>query len=149
MGAVMQISFNGIETLKELEGFRAEAYKDTGGVWTIGYGTTRVAGIPVQQGQCTTQAEATLWLVSDCSLAQTAVNQSVRVPLRQSQFDALVSFTYNVGIDAFRKSTLLRVLNTGDHAAAAKQFARWVYDNGKLIAGLVGRREIERSMFES
>lgn len=144
----MQISYNGLEALKEYEGFRADAYKDTGGVWTIGFGTTIADGKPVTQGMWCSQAQAIEWLRVDCAGAQTAVNQLVRVPLKQNQFDALVSFIYNVGEDAFRKSTLLRLLNQGLYADAAKQFDRWNQDNGKVIPGLVSRRKIERSMFE-
>jgi len=145
----MQLSYSGLEALKQYEGFRDKAYKDTGGVWTIGYGTTRIAGKPVEQGQTCTQAEALEWLRLDTAVAQTAVNQSVRVPLKQNQFDALVSFVYNIGIDAFRASTLLRKLNAGGIEGAAKEFDRWVHDNGKVIPGLVSRRKLERSMFEA
>jgi lysozyme len=145
----MQVSFNGLEILKEHEGFRAEAYKDTGGVWTIGYGTTRVDSKPVIQGMKCTNAQALEWLRADTSSTQTAINQLVRVPINQNQFDALVSFVYNVGEDRFRKSTLLRLLNAGDYTGAANQFPRWNKDNGKVIPGLVSRRLVEQSMFNT
>jgi lysozyme len=127
----MQLSYNGLEALKEYEGFRDKAYKDTGGVWTIGYGTTVVEGQPVECGQTITLAKAIECLKFDCAWAQTAVNQAVRSSLKQSQFDALVSFVYNIGEQAFKASTLLRKLNAGDYAGAAKEFDRWVHDNGK------------------
>jgi lysozyme len=145
----MQISVNGIEMLKELEGFRDKAYKDTGGVWTIGYGTTKVNGKPVQEGMTTTQKEAEVWLTADLAEAQTAVNKLVRVPLTQNMFDALVSFVYNVGSAAFDRSTMLAKLNQREYVPAAYQFNRWVYDNGRQIPGLVARRKVERSLFES
>ncbi len=143
----MQISFNGIQSLKELEGFRAKAYKDTGGVWTIGYGTIKWLGKPVEAGQTITDKEAVLALQADLAWAQTAVNQLVRVPLKQHMFDALVSFVYNIGETAFSKSTLLRLLNEGKYDQAANEFKRWNQDNGKIIPGLVSRRKVEESLF--
>lgn len=145
----MQLSHNGIELIKDREGFRGVAYKDTGGVWTVGYGTIKVDGIPVQEGQTCSLEQACLWLENDVRWAQTAVNKAVKVPLNQNQFDALVSFVYNVGEDAFYKSTLLRKLNAGDYHGAAKEFERWVLDNGKVIPGLVSRRHQEEELFES
>lgn len=144
----MQISYSGIQSLKELEGFRDKAYKDTGDVWTIGYGTIRWLGKPVEAGQTITEKEAQLALQNDLAWAQTAVNQLVRVPLKQHMFDALVSFVYNIGADAFAKSTMLRLLNGGLYSSAADQFKRWNKDNGKVIPGLVSRRKIEESMFK-
>lgn len=144
----MQLSYNGLEALKEHEGFRNKAYLDTGGVWTIGYGTTKINGKPVEAGQQCSLAESVEWLKQDLAWAQTAVNKGVKVPLKQSQFDALVSFVYNIGEASFTKSTLLRLLNEGNYVDAAKQFDRWVYDNGRKIPGLAARRAVERSMFE-
>lgn len=144
----MQISFNGIKFLKDQEGFRERAYKDTGGVWTIGYGTIKINGKPVEQGMTCTEQEAAQWLLADLAWAQSAVNQMVRISLTQSAYDALVSFVYNEGETQFSKSTLLRKLNLGDLAGAAREFDRWVYDNGKIIPGLVSRRHRERQMFE-
>ena len=143
----MQISYMGIQSLKELEGFRAKAYKDTGGVWTIGYGTIKWLGKPVEAGQTITDKEAALALQADLAWAQTAVNQLVRVPLKQHMFDALVSFVYNIGESAFSKSTMLRLLNEGKFDLAAEQFKRWNQDNGKVIPGLVSRRKVEESLF--
>lgn len=145
----MQLSHQGIEALKEREGFESKAYKDTGGVWTIGYGTIKANGQRVEQGMECTQAEATQWLIDDLVWAQTAVNKSVKVPLSQHQFDALVSFVYNIGEDAFYKSTMLRKLNAKDYAGAAGEFDRWVMDNGKRVKGLENRRNSEQEQFES
>lgn len=145
----MQISYNGIEFLKDQEGFRAKAYKDGGGVWTIGYGTTMIDDKPVQDGMVCTEAQALVWFMADLAWAQTAVNKLVKVALKQTQYDSLVSFTYNEGEHQFETSTLLRLLNLGNYVDAAKQFDRWVYDNGQIIAGLVSRRHRERQMFET
>ena len=145
----MQISDKGIEALKEHEGCRLQAYRDTGGVWTFGYGTIRTEEGPVHEGQQCTSEEAENYLRNDLIWAEDAVNALVHVELNQGQFDALVSFTYNLGAEALRKSTLLRILNEGDYAGAAKQFDRWVYDNGVIIRGLIARRRVEREMFEA
>ncbi len=144
----MQISHNGIQFLKQWEGFEANAYKDTGGVWTIGYGTIKWKGQPVAQGMAITEKEAELALQEDLAWAQTAVNQLVRVSLTQNMFDALVSFVYNVGETAFQKSTLLRLLNQGNYTEVSKQFERWRFDNGKEVKGLLNRREAERALFQ-
>lgn len=144
----MQISFNGLQFLKDGEGFRKEAYKDTGGVWTIGYGTIKWLGKPVEQGMTITEKEAELALQADLSWAQTAVNKLVKAPLSQNMFDALVSFVYNIGENAFMKSTLLRKLNARDYKGAAQEFLRWKFDNGKEIQGLLNRRIKEKALFE-
>lgn len=143
----MQISFNGIAFLKKCEGFRDKAYKDTGGVWTIGYGTTKVNGKPVEAGMTCTEPQATAWLGDDLAWAQTAVNKLVRVALKQNQFDALVSFVYNVGEYAFMRSTMLRLLNANQISKAADEFDKWIYDNGKVIEGLKNRRRFEKQLF--
>lgn len=144
----MQISYSGINALKEHEGLRLQAYRDTGGVWTIGYGTIKINGKPVEQGMTCTREQAEQWLYADLAWAQTAVNKLVRATLAQHQYDALVSFVYNIGEEAFTKSTMLRKLNAQDYVGAAKEFDRWVNDNGKVVKGLVARRRIERDMFE-
>src|SRR5215216_5405559 len=110
---MMQISNVGLEDLKEYEGFRADAYRDTGGVWTVGFGTTRLDGRPVRKGDHVTQQKAMECLKLDTSSSQACINEAVKVVLKQQQFDALVSFVYNVGSSAFRSSTLLKKLNLG------------------------------------
>lgn len=145
----MQISFNGIAFLKEREEFRDKAYQDTGGVWTIGYGTTKVVGKPVYEGLTCTEKQAEQWLTDDLAWAQTAVNKLVKVLLKQNQFDALVSFVYNIGDYAFSGSTLLRLLNAKQFDKAAAEFDKWIYDNGKVVKGLQVRRNFERSLFSS
>ena len=143
----MNISQQGVDFIKLHEGCRLTAYEDTGGVWTIGYGTT---GRDIQRGRSITDQQAENLLRRDLESAERCVNNSVRVDMSQSMFDALVSFVYNVGCGAFGKSTLLRKLNSGyDDDEVAKEFLRWIYDNGKIIAGLRTRRKDEQELFLS
>lgn len=144
----MRISQAGIDLIHEFESFSATAYLCPAGVWTIGWGTTRVNGRPVTQGMTTTREQADAWFAEDLRGFEQCVLDAVKVPLTQSQFDALVSFTYNVGCGAFRRSTLLRMLNQGDEAGAAAQFARWNKGGGRVLAGLTRRREAESALFE-
>jgi len=142
----MKTSPKGIALIKSAEGLRLKAYPDpgTGGLpWTIGYGSTS----GVTRNMVIAEAQAEQMLASDLVRFERAVERTVRVPLNQGQFDALVSFTYNVGEGNFTKSTLLRKLNAGDTAGAAEQFSRWVHAGGKVLPGLVKRRAAERAMF--
>ncbi len=139
------ISQRGIDLIKRWEGFRDKAYLCPGNVWTIGYGHTK----NVYQGMCISKAQAEELLKSDLRYFEKAVKQLSKVELTQGQFDALVSFTFNVGVGAFKKSTLLRLVNQGDFLGAAKQFGRWVNANGKKLPGLVSRRAEEKQLFLS
>lgn len=132
------------EAIKKAEGLRLTAYLDTGGVWTIGYGHT---GADVREGLTIPLSEAERLLTRDLKVAEGHVNDAVKVKLTQNQFDALVSFVYNVGGGAFRSSTLLKLLNAGDYEGAANQLPRWNKDNGKVIPGLTNRRHEERDLF--
>lgn len=132
------------EAIKKAEGLRLTAYLDTGGVWTIGYGHT---GADVREGLTIPLSEAERLLTRDLKVAEGHVNDAVKVKLTQNQFDALVSFVYNVGGGAFRSSTLLKLLNAGDYEGAAYQLPRWNKDNGKVIPGLTNRRHEERDLF--
>jgi len=145
----MKTSKRGQEFMHQWEGYRDRAYLDTGGVWTIGYGTTRVNGRPVKEGMTGTKDQAAQWFAADLKWAEAAVNDFVQVSISQNQFDALVSFVYNVGVNAFRSSTLLRVMNQNDFIEAGKQFLRWKFDNGRVIQGLLNRRIAERELFET
>jgi lysozyme len=133
------------DLIQQSEGLRLTAYRDTGGVLTIGYGHT---GPDVYEGQTITKAEAERLLRQDMQTAANAVREFVGVPLSPAQFDALTSFVFNVGRAAFARSTLLRKLNARDYAGAAAEFDRWVYDNGRKLPGLVARRAEERALFE-
>jgi lysozyme len=142
----MKTSPRGIALIKSAEGLRLKAYPDpgTGGLpWTIGYGSTS----GVTRNMVITEAQAEQMLEEDLVRFERIVERAVRVPVNQGQFDALVSFTYNVGEGNFTKSTLLRKLNAGDAAGASEQFSRWVNAAGKVLPGLVKRRAAECAMF--
>ncbi|EMI0561928.1 lysozyme [Acinetobacter baumannii] len=144
------ISENGYKLIKSFEGFEPKAYQDTGGVWTIGYGTIKYPnGTRVKKGDMCTMAEAEEWLKNDCAWVDACLDKYLKFQPTQNQFDALASFVYNVGETAFSKSTMLKSLNAGNFAGAANQFDKWVYDNGKLIKGLVNRRAAEKKLFLS
>ncbi len=140
-----------IEHVKRWEGFRAQAYPDPGSrdgkPVTIGYGQTRRNGRPIQLGETITEAEAAQWLLQELARVAGVVEQAVKVPLNDNQFGALVSFTYNVGDNAFKGSTLLKKLNAGDYQAVPAQMARWNKNDGKVMEGLVNRRASEAGLW--
>jgi lysozyme len=129
------------------EGFSLEAYPDSGGIWTIGWGTTRIHRKPVTEGLTITKEQAVEYFNHDMFEVEAQVTSLVKVPLTNNQFSALVSLVYNIGSGQFQKSTLLRKLNQGDYDGAANEFERWVFDNGVKLDGLVTRRERERELF--
>lgn len=139
----MTHSENATKLVENFEGLELCAYQDQRGIWTIGYGHT--AG--VKPGDTCTQAQAQAWLDADLKRADDAVNHYVRVDLTQNQFDALVSFTYNVGAGNLETSTLLRLLNEGNKQGAAQQFTEWIHAGNKVSAGLVRRRFAEQALF--
>lgn len=146
----MQISKGGIELIKRFEGLRLRAYQDSVGVWTIGYGWTQpVDGKKVGPRMQIDQATADRLLKCGVVQYEQGVNQLVKVEITQGQFDALVSFAYNLGLRSLSTSTLLQKLNDGDKQGAADQFGRWVNAGGKRLDGLVARRAAEREMFLS
>jgi GH24 family phage-related lysozyme (muramidase) len=137
-------SDSGLDMLKLFEGLQLDSYEDSAGVRTIGYGHT---GSDVQPGQHISGPQAETLLRSDTGWAEQAVRDNVDVPLSQQQFDALTSFTYNVGEGAFEGSTLLARLNSGDYDGAQSEFGNWVNAGGQPLEGLVNRREAEAAMF--
>ena len=143
--AGMHLSDSGVDLIKNFEGLRLSAYQDSGGVWTIGYGHTG----GVKAGDRITQGQAEALLRQDTGWAQDAVRQQVRVPLTQDQFNALTSFTFNLGAGALRDSTLLSKLNAGDYAGAQAEFGRFVHAGGRVLQGLVRRRAAEADLFGS
>lgn len=150
----MNISQKGLDLIIKFEGLRLEAYTATEnersrGIWTIGYGSISWPnGEPVRQGEkLSNKEEAIDLLVETVRPRVEAINQLVEAPLSQNQFDALVSFVFNVGIGAFRGSTLRKVLNNKDYIAAAGQFQRWNKQSGKVLPGLVNRRRAEQDLF--
>lgn len=144
----MNTSQTGINLIKGFEGKRLAAYDDGVGVWTIGYGTIKYPnGVRVKKGDTCTDTQAESYLKNDLVKFESAINRLVKVPLNQNQFDALSSFTYNLGETNLSKSTLLKKLNAKDYAGAADQFLVWNRAGGKVLTGLVRRREAERNLF--
>lgn len=142
------INRDGLRIIKAFEGLRLEAYQDSVGVWTIGYGHTSMAGPPeVKAGMKITEAQAEEILKRDLEKFENGVRDRVSVSLNGNQFSALVSFAFNVGLGAFESSTLRRLLNAGDYEGAANEFPRWVKAGGKTLQGLVRRRNAEQALF--
>lgn len=144
-----RVSTAGLALIRSFEGCKLRAYKDSGGVWTIGYGTTRIAGQPIKPTLTISQAEAEILLQAQVEEHWLAAEKHIlhADELSQYQVDALASFVYNVGVGAFSKSTLLKLLNKGLDMHAADEFLKWNKDNGRVVRGLTRRRHAERQMF--
>jgi lysozyme len=139
----MNISEKGINLIKGFEGFYSKAYYCPAGVVTIGYGHTKTA----KMGQVITEAQAEQLLKADLISAECAVT-SVRITINQNQFDALVSFVFNVGADAFFKSTMLKLIRKNANDPAIRgEFDKWVHGGGKVLPGLVKRRKAEANLY--
>ncbi len=154
----MTMSDEGRRKLGELEGMRLTVYKDVAGFPTIGVGhlLTKderssgkiwINGEAVRYADGLTEQQALDLLAQELMIFEEAVSKAVSVPLTQNQFDALVSFSYNVGATAFRNSTLLKLLNKRIYPAVPAQLRRWVYAGGKKCKGLINRREKEVEMW--
>lgn len=146
----MKLSYNGLALIKEFEGYikklpngDCEAYRCPAGVWTIGWGCTE----GVRPGMVWTRAKAEKELKKEINQFEVGVERAVTVPLTQNQFDALVSFSYNCGLGALKKSTILRKLNSNDYAGAAKAFSLYNKGGGRVLKGLVRRRKAEMELF--
>lgn len=141
---------SGKDLIKELEGYSSKAYPDEAGHWTIGYGH-KIR--PNETYLNITAEKADELLSKDLSAAENVVNSTVKVPLSQNQFDALVSFVYNIGGNAFLNSTLLKKLNLKQYGEVGSEMARWKYitkDGKKVVSnGLVNRRQKEATVFYS
>ena len=145
---ILDISAKGYDMIKFFEGLKLQAYLDTGGVWTIGYGTIKYPnGTRVKKNDTCTEPQALKWLINDSKWVDACLDKHIKVKLNQNQFDALASFVYNIGETAFVKSTMLSLINANNLNDAALQFDRWVNDNGKRIQGLVNRRSAEKKHF--
>lgn len=142
------VSPDGVAFLKRVEGLRLKAYRDQGGVWTIGYGST---GPHVHEGMEITEERAAELLEDDLDVRCNQVKRALMREPSQEQFDAMVSLAYNVGVEAFRTSTVCKRFNEGDELAAANAFGLWVKSsiNGKKVdnPGLIKRRGLEKAMF--
>jgi len=142
---IMQISKEGLALIKKFEGFESRAYLCPAGVWTIGYGHTK----DVKEGDEWSQAHAEHMLEIELEEFCEYVNKMVKVPLEQYQFDALVAWVYNLGAGNFKESTLLRVLNQSDYDDVPHQIKRWNKAGGRVLQGLVRRREAEALLFQN
>lgn len=140
-----------LDLIKEFEGFRAEAYKDAVGVWTIGYGTTAMAGVGIKPraGMKITEQQAEAYLLKTVEKFAAQIVPSIKKPTNDNEFGAMVSLAYNIGPGAFKRSSVLRHFNAGDKAKAADAFLMWDKAGGKVLRGLVRRREAERALFLS
>lgn len=141
---MMQTSENGFALIQKYEGLRLATYVCPGGKLTIGYGHT---GPDVTTGKKIDEEEANALLVKDVQRFERAVNGLVTVPMTQGMFDALISFSFNLGVGSLKSSTLLKKLNAGNLTGAADEFLKWNKAGGKVLAGLSARRESERERF--
>ena len=139
----MNISNKGIELIKKFEGCRLKAYQDSVDVWTIGYGHTE----GVYEGMEISQHQADIMLGSDLVKYANYINEYVTVSLNPNQFDALTSWVYNLGPGNLKSSTMLKVLNEGSYDDVPFQIKRWNKAGGKVLKGLVRRREAEAELF--
>lgn len=144
----MKTNLAGIELIKAWEGLRTTAYQDSVGVWTIGYGHTSMAGEPkVTPGMRITPDQATAILANDLGKYESAVSSALKRTPTGNQFAAMVSLCFNVGPGNFLKSSVLTRFNAGDMQGAADAFLMWNKAGGKVLQGLVNRREAERKLF--
>jgi len=142
----MRISQKGVDLIKHYEGCKLKAYRDIVGVLTIGYGHT---GGDVRDGQVITQDDAEALLRLDLERFERGVERVVKVPLTQNQFDALVSFSFNLGLGALKSSTLLKKVNAEDWEGVKKEFLKWDMAGGHHVNGLLIRRTAESFLFAS
>ena len=133
----------GLALIKKFEGCELKAYLCSAGVWTIGYGHTK----DVVEGMEITQEQAEQMLVDELHEYESYINKYVTVALSQNQFDALVSWVYNLGPANLSASTMLKVLNSGEYEDVPAQMKRWNKAGGKVLEGLIRRREAEACLF--
>jgi len=148
---IMKMSQGGIDNLlKKFEGCRLKAYHCPAGILTIGYGHTSAAGSPeVTEGMTITQDEADEILKRDLVKYEIPVTSMVCVKLAQNQFDVLVDFAYNAGVNNLKKSTLLKKVNAGDFDAVPDELVKWTKGGGKVLPGLVRRRQAESAWWNA
>jgi len=139
----MKVSQECVDMIKFFEGFGSKAYLCPADVWTIGYGRTK----NVKEGDVVNELQAERDLLEELEVFGEQVLNTVQVSLKQNQFDALTSWTYNLGVGNLQSSTLLKVLNSGDYTSAGKEMLRWNKAGGKVLAGLTRRRESEAKLW--
>ena len=137
----METSKTGIELIKKYEGLRLQAYRCPAGKLTIGYGHT---GEDVKPGMTVNKEMAEWLLKEDLMVRERAINKLVKITLTQNQFDALISFVYNVGVRNFETSTLLKLINQNRMESAAEEFVKW---NKRKLPGITKRRSEEKALF--
>jgi lysozyme len=143
-----RIDEQGIELIRSFEGLRLTAYQDATGIWTIGYGHTSSAGDPqVNRGLTISQEDAEKILQRDVAQFAQGVARLITIKLNEAQFACLVSFAYNVGLDAFARSGVLKAVNARDFEAVPRRLALWTKAGGKTLPGLVRRRAAEAALF--
>lgn len=142
----MRASQNAVDLIKQFESCRLQAYEDVGGVWTVGWGTT---GPGIHEGTTVSQGVADAMLKSDVAQVSDALSRMIGISCNQNQFDSCVSLAYNIGITAFKNSTLLKLLLKGEKEAAGQEFLRWDKVKGQPNAGLASRRAKELALFLS
>jgi len=142
----MRTSEKGLQLIQREEGFSAFPYQDIAGIWTIGFGHRMLPGESYPHG--ITREEGVQILMRDLGIAEAGIERLVKVALTQSQFDALVDFTFNLGIERLAQSTLLKLLNAGDYAAVPGQLLEWCHSGGKVVPGLLARRQKEVDLWK-
>ena len=140
----MRASTNALDLIKKFEKCCLEAYEDQGGVWTVGWGTT---GPGIREHLFITQKTADAMLIGDVSRLGIDITPLVGINVNQNQFDALVSLTYNIGLQAFKDSTLLKLIQSHKLEAASEEFDKWIHVHGTVSDGLKARREAEKKLF--
>jgi lysozyme len=135
----------GLALIKQHEGCVLSTYKCIAGVCTIGFGHT---GKDVKPGMTITAERAEELLRKDLAVVEEAIGRLVTVPLSQSQHDAVAALIFNIGVPAFAKSTMLKLINAKEHAKAGAEFGKWVHVKGTLLPGLVKRRKAEQELFQ-
>jgi len=145
----MQASQNAINLIKQFEGCRYHPYRDSVGLWTVGYGHLIGDGksLPSGDNRIFTQEEIDSFLVNDLTRTESGINMLLRVPVTQNQYDALCSFCYNLGVGTFQKSTLLKDINAKMSDAAANDLLKFHFAGGVSQPGLVKRRQAEHDLF--
>lgn len=138
---------NAIDLIKKYEGFKPQSYQDSVGVWTIGYGTTRINGQSVKAGMTITEDRALELVKQEVNKLWSQIESILTIHLNDNQMNALVDFAYNLGFNALKTSTLMKYVNESQFDKAADEFGRWVFAGGKVLPGLVKRREAEKQLF--
>lgn len=142
----MQTSSVGLKLIKQFEGFSAVPYLCPAGWWTIGYGHV-IRPFERSKLQFVESEQAERLLAEDIQSAEVGIARLIKAPVNQHQYDALVSFTYNVGVAGLQRSTLRRVVNRGDHEAVPGELMRWVWGGGRKLPGLARRRLAEGNLY--